>query len=91
MSKPLQFSLRRLFVATTLIAVGFAAFADLRTAFAVHKAPPMSTLNVIEALDSFPLIFAGLLTPFKRPVLGGCLGVLCFIAFLWAFTDWVSG
>ena len=62
MSKPFQFALRRLFVATTLIliAVGIAALTDLRTTFAFQKAPPMSMLNVIEALGSFPLVFAGL-------------------------------
>jgi hypothetical protein len=81
MKKPLRFSMRRLFVATTLIAVGSAAFADLRTA--AESAPPMSALNVIEALSSFPLIGAGLFTPIKRPVLGACLGAISFFAFLW--------
>jgi hypothetical protein len=87
----LQFSLRRLFVATTLIAVCIAAFADLRTAF--QRAPPMSMLNVIEALGSFPLIGVGLFTPVKRPILGACLGFVCFVTFLWwlvAVTDAIS-
>jgi hypothetical protein len=80
-----------LFVATTLVSVGFAAFADLWTAF--QHAPPMSMLNVIEALGSFPLIGAGLFTPVKRPILGACLGFVCFITFLcWlvAVTDAIS-
>jgi len=75
-----NFSLRRLFVATTLIAVGCAGFADLWTAG--ERAPPMSILNVVEALGSFPLIGAGLFTPIKRPILGAFIGLLCFVAFL---------
>ncbi len=84
MSKPFQFSLRSLFVATTLIAVGFAALADSRTAF--KKSPPLNVFHVIEALASFPLIGAGLFTLVKRPILGAFLGSLCFIVFLllWA-------
>ena len=81
MRKPIQFSLRRLFVATTLIAVGFASLADVRTAG--QSATPMSVFNVIEGFVSFPLIGAGLITPVKRPILGACLGLLCLPALLW--------
>ena len=38
---------------------------------------------MIEALCSFPLIGIGLFTPIKRPILGGCLGVIGFVAIIW--------
>jgi hypothetical protein len=85
MSKPFQFSMRRMFVATTLIAVGFGAFAHLAHSF--DETGPMSLLAVIEALISFPLIGAGFFTPIKRPILGACLGFLSF----WVFLLWWAG
>jgi hypothetical protein len=80
MQRLFRFSLRRLFVDTPLIAVGFAALADFRAA--VQNAPPMSVLNVIEGFVGLPLIGAGLFTPFRHPILGACLGILCFPVFL---------
>jgi len=81
MREPFQFSLRRLFAAMTLIAVGVAAVADFKTA--VINAPPLSLFSVMEGFACLPLVGAGILTPAKRPILGACLGLLCFPIFLW--------
>jgi hypothetical protein len=78
-----QFSLRRLFAATALIAMGSGAavyFVD-----AVHSAPPMSTLQVLSGLCCGPLIGTGLFTPIKYPVLGAFVGFIGFICLLYYF------
>jgi hypothetical protein len=84
-----QFSMRRLFAATTLIAGGYAAFADLATS--ASRAPPMSRLNAIECLVSFPLIGAGLFTLIKRPILGACLGFFAFWVFFYLWAKFSGG
>lgn len=81
MQKPFQFSLRSLFVATTLIAIGVALLAQFLNA--AESGLQMSVLNVIEGFVGFPIVGAGLFTPVRRPILGASLGAL-FSPFLLA-------
>jgi hypothetical protein len=74
------FSLRRLFAAVTLIAVGCGALVYLfRTE---DQAPAAGLWKVLAAFWGAPLIGAGLLTPIRRPALGAILGFLAFMGFL---------
>lgn len=82
-----RFSLRRLFAAVTLIAVGCGALAYLfRTA---DEAPAAGIWKVLAAICGGPLIGAGLLTPVRRPALGAILGFFAFLGYLiyWAYNS----
>ena len=81
-----QFSLRRLFVAITLVAIGCGEVAFLR---AFSGPPPLDSFQWLAVLTCGPIIGAGLFTPFKRPMLGAFLGLLGFIAFvMFVVTGW---
>ena len=83
-----QFSLRRLFVATSLIACGCGALVYLFRSG--DQVPPMSILQVACAFGGGPLIGAGVLTPIKLPILGAFLGFVAFISYM-AYWASVSG
>ena len=70
------FSLRRLFVAVSLIAAGCGAMA-----FVGHgSGPPLFML--IAAVSCLPLLGAGIFDLFKHPILGAVLGFVLFVAFV---------
>jgi hypothetical protein len=87
MMMKVQFSLRRLFVATTLIAFGCGEIAFL---LATLRPPPIDTFQMVVILTCGPISGAGLLTPFKRPILGAILGFFCFMAILLGW-HWPTG
>ena len=68
------FSLRRLFVAVTLIAAGCGAAAF------VWNGSGSPGLTVIAAVTCLPLLGAGVFDLFKRPVFGALLGFFIFVA-----------
>ena len=67
----LQFSLRCLFVAITLIAIGSGAMAYFVSHFA--DLPPATTLELVSGFCCCPLIGAGLFTLIGRPDIGAPL------------------
>jgi len=74
------FSLRRLFAALTLIAIGCGALVYL---FRTEDQTPAAGLwKVLAAFWGGPLVGAGLFTPIRRPALGAILGFLAFLGFL---------
>ena len=75
-----QFTLRRLFVAIALIAVGCSELGHIYSIRNRHG--PLTALEVLAIVTCLPAICAGLLTPFKRPILGAFLGLLCFVVML---------
>jgi len=68
------FSLRRLFVAVSLIAAGCGAGAF------VWNGSGSGELMVIAAVTCLPLVGAGVFNFFKRPILGAAIGFALFIA-----------
>ena len=86
-----QFSLRRLFIATTLIAIGCVEAAYFIAHF--RDFPPMTTLQLVTWLTYGPLIGAGLSLPFNHPEVGailGFLGSICLMFYLGCVTGGMS-
>ena len=78
-----QVSLMRMLVAVTLIAIGCAEVGFIYSTR--NDAGPMNAALVIALISVLPTFGAGLMAPFKRPILGAFLGFLGFIAvFIWA-------
>jgi hypothetical protein len=79
-----QFSLKRLFVSVTLIAVGCASLTWSMRAYDAERAgveidrglPPLA------AIAGFAIAGAGLGNFFQRPIIGGLVGVLILSALI---------
>jgi hypothetical protein len=74
-----RFTLKRLFASVTLIAIGCGqiAFLSRRARLAVDD-----PIVILAGLTSLPFICAGLLMPFKRTLIGACIGFVITILLL---------
>jgi len=79
------FSLRRLFVAVSLIAAGCGAMA-----FARGGSGP-GILILIAAVSCFPLVGAGFFNLFKHPILGAALGFVLLVAYVFYVMSHMHG
>ena len=79
------FSLRRLFVAISLIAAGCGAAAF------VWNGSGSPGLTVIAAVTCLPLFGAGVFDLFKRPVLGAALGFALFVVLVFYLLSHMHG
>ncbi len=73
-------SLQRNLVGTALIGL---AVCMLGHVYSIRdKLPPLNCLDLTASLSFLPILGAGLLMPFRRPLLGTFLGFLALIVFL---------